>query len=242
MTTAADTRVESSTARLVQQVLAACRILDGEKLTDAFGHISARTADGDVLLTARIGPGLVRDPAQVLRLTLDGDVLDGDEALVPGEAALHLGIMRARPDVAGVCRFHGAACFAWSTLGLALPATTGLALMVGGEVPVHDAASTITTDAAAEECAKTLGDGGGVLLQGFGAVTVGADLAQAVVRATFLERAAAAVLSARVAGEPRTYSVQQAAAFASRTAVLEEQVARAWTYLCDRWSLDGVAR
>lgn len=226
-------------ASLVEEVLAGCRILDGERLTDAFGHLSCRTPDGEVLLTARVGPGLVREPSQVLRLTLDGELLDGDPALVPGESALHLGMLRARPDVAGVCRFHGPACFAWSTLGVPLPATTGLALMLGGSVPVHEAATTVTTIEAAARCANTLGDRGGVLLQGFGAVTVGRSVAEAVVRATFLERAAAAVLSARTIGDPCVYSDEQAAAFASRTTAIDEQLARAWTYLCDRWSPAG---
>jgi ribulose-5-phosphate 4-epimerase/fuculose-1-phosphate aldolase len=230
--TAAQATANRVETRLVDDVLAGCRILDVHGLTDAFGHLSCRTAEDEVLLSARVGPGLVRERAHVLRLTLEGEVLEGDPSLVPGEAALHLGVMRARPDVASVCRFHGPACFAWSSLGVPLPATTGLALMLGAEIPVHDAASTITTAEAAVACADTLGSGRGVLLRGFGAVTVGASVAQSVVAATFLERAAAAVLAARMAGEPRAYSREQADVFASRTAVIDEQIARAWTYLC----------
>jgi ribulose-5-phosphate 4-epimerase/fuculose-1-phosphate aldolase len=221
---------------MVGEILAGCRILDGERLTDAFGHLSARTPDGDVLLTPRVGPGLVREQDQLLRLTLEGEVLDGDPALVPGEAPLHLGMLRSRPNVGAVCRFHGPACFAFSTLGAPLPATTGLALMLGAAVPVSETSSTVTTLDGAERCAATLGDAGGVLLQGFGAVTVGRTVAEAVVRATFLERAAAAVLAVRGVGEPHVYSREQAEAFRARTAVIDEQVARAWTYLCDKWS------
>jgi ribulose-5-phosphate 4-epimerase/fuculose-1-phosphate aldolase len=231
--TALQATATRSHARLVDDVLAGCRILDAEELTDAFGHLSCRTAEDEILLSARVGPGLVREPAQVVRLTLQGEVLEGDPSLVPGEAALHLGVMRARPDVASVCRFHGPACFAWSSLAVPLPATTGLALMLGAEIPVHDAASTISTDEAAARCAQTLGGGRAVLLRGFGAVTVGASVAESVVAATFLERAAAAVLMARAVGEPRTYSREQARAFALRTTVIAEQVDRAWTYLCD---------
>jgi HCOMODA/2-hydroxy-3-carboxy-muconic semialdehyde decarboxylase len=220
----------------VDDVLAACRVLDGAGLTDAFGHLSCRDEHGDVLLTARIGPGLVREPAQVLRLTLSGELLSGDPALIPGEASLHFAPLRARQDVVSVCRFHGAACFAWSTLGRPLPATTGLSLMLGGEVPVYDAASTITTDEEAERVVAALAGGSAILLRGFGALTVGSSVAEAVVRATFLERAAAMVLSASVVGEARAYSAEQAAAFAARSAVITEQVARAWTYLCDRYA------
>jgi ribulose-5-phosphate 4-epimerase/fuculose-1-phosphate aldolase len=220
----------------IEEILAGCRILDGEGLTDAFGHLSCRVPGcEDVLITARIGPGLVRTPDDVLRVSFDGSVLDGDPALLPGEAALHLGLLRARPDVASVCRFHGPYCFAWATLGQPLPATSGMALMVGAPVPVHDTALTITTLDAAAACAESLGASGGVLLRGFGAVTVGASVPQTIVRATFLERAAATVLRAQVVGSPHEYTTEQAAAFAARTAVIDEQVRRAWTYLCDKW-------
>ena len=218
----------------IEEIVAGCRILDGEGLTDAFGHLSRRDGDS-VLITARIGPGLVRSPEDILRVSMTGEVLEGDPSLLPGEAALHLGLMRARPDVVSVCRFHGPYCFAWATLGRPLPATSGMALMVGAPVPVHDTALTITTPEAADACAESLGAAGGVLLRGFGAVTVGSSVAEAIVRATFLERAAATVLRAHVVGSPREYSAEQAAAFVARTAVIDEQVQRAWTYLCDKW-------
>jgi ribulose-5-phosphate 4-epimerase/fuculose-1-phosphate aldolase len=171
----------------------------------------------------------------VLRIDSAGAVVEGDASLLPGEAALHVGLMRARKDVVSVCRFHGPYCFAWATLGEPLPATSGMALMLGASVPVYDTALTVTTLAAADACASVLGDAGGVLLRGFGAVTVGSSVAHAVVRATFLERAAATMLRASVAGTPKVYSAEQTAAFQARTAVIDEQVARAWTYLCDRW-------
>jgi ribulose-5-phosphate 4-epimerase/fuculose-1-phosphate aldolase len=221
---------------IAEEIVDGCRILDGERLTDAFGHLSARADADTILLTPRVGPGLVRDVAELLRLHPDGTLLEGDPSLVPGEAPIHLGLLRARPDLGSVCRFHGPACFAWASLGRPLPATTGLALMLGASVPVFDTASTIRTDEDAARLADVLGSGTAVLLRGFGAVTVGATVAEAVIKATFLERAAAAVLQASVVGVPPVYSEDAAAAFASRRAVIDEQVARAWTYLCNKWA------
>lgn len=212
-------------------LVAGCRILDGERLTDAFGHVSARLPGGDVVITPRVGPGLVTAPEELLRLTPAGEVVDGDEQLVPGETALHLGILQARADVGAVVRFHGAACFAWSTLARPLPAASGLTLMLGGEVPLHDVAVTVTTMEQAHELALVLGDKPAVILRGFGAVTTGATVAEAVVRATFLERAAAIVLQASAAGQPVTYAQEHIVAFSDRTAVIAEQLARAWTFL-----------
>jgi len=223
-----------ATTSIADDLVAGCHILDGERLTDAFGHLSARLAGGDVVITPRVGPGLVTSAGALLRLTAAGDVVDGDERLVPGETALHLGILEARPDVGAVVRFHGASCFAWSTLARPLPAASGLTLMLGGEVPVHDVAVTVTTLEQARALAGTLGAGSAVLLRGFGAVTTGATVAEAVVRATFLERAASIVLQASTVGEPVTYADDQIAAFSARTAVIAEQLERAWSYLAAR--------
>jgi ribulose-5-phosphate 4-epimerase/fuculose-1-phosphate aldolase len=220
---------------MVDDILAGCRILDGERLTDAFGHLSARGGPADVLITPRVGPGLVREESELLGATLDGEVVHGDPSLLPGEAAIHFGLFRARPDIGAVCRFHGTACMAWSSLGISLPTTIGVSLAFGGPVPVVDTALTVTTPQAADSLASTLGAGTAVLLRGFGAVTVGATVAEAVVRATLLERSAAAVLTARAAGEPYEYTAAQADAFIARTAVVAEQLARAWHYLNQRW-------
>lgn len=224
-------------AEIGVELVAGGRILDGERLTDAFGHLSARGGPADLLMTPRVGPGLVRDPGELLAVTLDGEVVQGDPALLPGEAAIHLGILRARPDVTAVCRFHGASLMAYSTLGTPLPPTIGAAMAFGGPVPVFDTALTVTNVEAGDALAAELGPGVAVMLRGFGAVTVGASVGDAVVRATLLERSASAVLAARAIGEPVEYTVEQAAAFAGRTAVVAEQLSRAWTYLRHRWSV-----
>jgi ribulose-5-phosphate 4-epimerase/fuculose-1-phosphate aldolase len=229
--------VAGAMADVRHDIVAGCRILDGERLTDAFGHLSARGGEGepDVLITPRVGPGLVRYADELLGATADGEVVAGDPALMPGEAAIHLGLLKARTNIGAVCRFHGAGCMAFSSLGIPLPTTIGIALVFGGPVPVFDTALTVTTPEAAAALAEMLGAGTAVLLRGFGAVTVGPTVAEAVVRATLLERAAQAVLTARMAGDPQVYTQAQADAFVARTAVVEEQLARAWAYFKRRW-------
>lgn len=227
-----------ATDPVAHDLVAGCRILDGERLTDAFGHLSARAGESEVLITPRVGPGLVHDPGELLAATAGGDVVGGDPAMLPGEAAIHFRILSARPDVGAVCRFHGASLMAWSTLGRPLPLTIAVALAFGGPVPVFQTALTVTTPEGGDALAATLGDGTAVILRGFGAVTVGATVAEAVVRATLLERAAASVVAAYAIGTPEHYSQAQADAFVARTAVLAEQVARAWTFLQRRWPLE----
>lgn len=219
---------------LADDLLAACRVLDGEGLTDAFGHVSARLPEGGLTITPRLGPGLVRDRGQLLRLDAAGAVVDGDASLLPGEAPVHTGVLAARPDVGAVARTHGPWGQAWATTASELPVVLGQGMFLGGPVGVHDSGSTVTDADGAAALAATLGDGTAVLMRGFGQVVTGASVAEAVVRAVFLERMAAAALRAAPAGGAQPFDQAQIDAFMSRPGPRAEQVARAWTYLRSR--------
>jgi ribulose-5-phosphate 4-epimerase/fuculose-1-phosphate aldolase len=213
-------------------VVAACRVLEHEGLTSAFGHVSARTEDSeDVLLSGSVGPGLVHGPAELLLVGPDGDVRGGDPALLPGEGAVHLRILRARPDVRSVVRFHGPSSMAWGTLGRPLPATTGMGLFLGHEIPIFQTSTTVTTAEHGDRLAAALGDRPAILMRGFGAVTVGRSVEEAVARAWLLERSAAAVLTASAVGAPLPYPVSAAEPFASDDGPAPRQLARVWHYL-----------
>jgi ribulose-5-phosphate 4-epimerase/fuculose-1-phosphate aldolase len=211
-------------------LVAACRILEHQGLTTAFGHVTARVGD-DVLISGSAGPGLVSGPDDLLLLGPGGDVLAGDATLLPGEAALHLGILRARAEVGSVVRYHGPSTLAWGTLGRALPATTGMGLFLGHQVPVFDTSTTITTAEHADRMAAALGDRPALLLRGFGSVTVGRTIEEAVSRAWLLERSAAALLAAHAVSTPLPYPASAAEPFASDEGPAPRQLARVWHYL-----------
>jgi ribulose-5-phosphate 4-epimerase/fuculose-1-phosphate aldolase len=221
---------------VVQDLLAGCAILDGEGLTTAFGHLSARGPDDVALISGSDGPGLVHDASALLTTDLDGNVLGGDPTRLPGEVAIHLRILAARRDVGSVCRFHGPACMAWSTLGRPLPATIGMGLFLGSEVPWFDTTTTVRTAEHGDLLAAALGDRNAVLLRGFGAVTVGATVAESVVRAWMLERAADAVVTASAVGPPLAFPAGAAQALADPGGPAPAQLRRAWNYLRDRWA------
>ena len=219
---------------MVADLLAGCAVLDGEGLTTAFGHLSARTPAGTVLVSGNQGPGLVTSHDDIVELDLDGSFVGGEESLRAGEVPIHLGILAMRRDVGSVCRFHGPACMAFSTLGRSLPATIGMGLFLGAEVPWFDTSRTVTTLEQGAQLADCLGEAGGVLLRGFGAATVGRTVAEAVVRAWLLERSATAVLSASAVAEPLIYPPAAAEPFKSLDGAAAGQVSRAWHYLCHR--------
>jgi len=219
---------------MIADLLAGCAVLDGEGLTTAFGHLSLRTPAGTVLVSGNQGPGLVSSRDDIVEVDLDGNLVGGEESLRAGEVPIHLGILATRRDVGSVCRFHGPACMAFSTLGRSLPATIGMGLFLGAEVPWFDTSQTVTTLEQGAQLADCLGDAGGILLRGFGAATVGRTVAEAVVRAWLLERSAAAVLAASAVAEPLTYPRAAAEPLKSLDGAAAGQVSRAWHYLCHR--------
>jgi ribulose-5-phosphate 4-epimerase/fuculose-1-phosphate aldolase len=222
----------------LRELLAGCAILEGEGLASAFGHLSARLGDGTILVSGNQGPGLVRRAEDVITVDADGTVVDGDPALRAGELPIHLGLLGARPDRMSVTRFHGPAVLAWGTLGRPLPATIGMGLFVGHEVPVFDTDTTVTTAPQGEALAAIAGDAPAVLLRGFGAATAGRSVKEAVTRAWFLERSAAAALSASAAGTPRPFPAAAAAPFVGAEGPAAAQIDRLWHYLCCRWAAD----
>ncbi|MEV4421497.1 class II aldolase/adducin family protein [Patulibacter sp. NPDC049589] len=216
----------------LETLVVACRILEHQGLTSAFGHVTSRLDDTeDVLISGSVGPGLVGGAQDVVRVGPGGDVRGGDASLLPGEAAVHLGILRARRDVTSVVRYHGPSSMAWGTLGRPLPATTGMGLFLGHEVPVFETSSTVTTPEHGDRLAAALGDGPAILMRGFGSVTVGRTIEEAVARAWLLERSAAAVLAAYAVATPLPYPASAAAPFASDEGPAPRQLARVWHYL-----------
>jgi ribulose-5-phosphate 4-epimerase/fuculose-1-phosphate aldolase len=209
-----------------ETLAAACRILAGEGLSEAFGHVSARIGDRRILISPA-GPGLVTGAGDLLEVELDGASAPGPA--VPREVHIHLGVYRARPDVGGVCRFHPPGGMAFSTLGAELLPTTAYGAFVGPRVPVQATSGLVRSAAAGDALAATLGTGAAVLLRGFGAVTVGAGVEQAAVRAVFLEREATTWLAARAAGGGAPLDADVMEPF-SGGELGRLQMQRAWAY------------
>ncbi|WP_354700561.1 3-hydroxy-2-methylpyridine-4,5-dicarboxylate 4-decarboxylase [Paraconexibacter sp. AEG42_29] len=224
----------------LRDLLAGCAILDGERLTSAFGHLTARMDDGTILLSGNQGPGLVRTAGDVVTVDAEGNVLDDRAALKAGELPIHLGLLAANPGYMSVARFHGPATLAWGTLNRPLPATLGMGMFAGASVPVFDTDTTVTTLEQGHALAAVAGDTPAVLLRGFGAATAGRTVREAVTRAWLLEQNAAATLAASAAGTPQPFDAAAAAPFARADGPAAAQLARLWHYLCRRHAADQI--
>lgn len=191
-------------------------------LVTAFGHVSA-LAGGQVLITPPQPLGSLT--GQPVPLDLDADDLPAD---TPREAWIHLAIYRARPDVRAVCRAQPETATALASAGVPIRPLHGQGAFLGPEVPVFDDPRLVRDRERAGELAQTLGQAPAVLMRGNGAVTVGADLGQAVARMWLLEVSARINAQAAAAGRPRALSAdEQAAWLAAET----ELLSRLWAHL-----------
>src|SRR5262245_6437343 len=206
--------------------MAAGHALHRAGLVTAFGHVSTRTGS-HLLITPPMPLGRLRHDSSCTELDTDADELPTG---VPREAWIHLAIARRRPDVGAICRAQPATATALASAGVPIVALHGQGAFLGPRVPMFDDAILVRDQARAEALVQQLGQASALLLRGNGAVTVGADIGQAVARMWVLEASAHMNAIAATAGTPTPLSDDEQAAW---RAVAPEILGRIWADLRD---------
>ena len=167
------------------------------------GNVSARTPEGNVLITPSGLPYDVLESEDIVLVSLDGEALEG--ALEPSsEVPMHTGLYRSKPHVGGVVHTHAPYATALSCLGLEIPPVHYLlaALSEEGRVPLAPYA-TYGTEELAGYASNALGDSHSVcLLQNHGTIAVGETIGQAYAMTEILEEMAEIYYRTKLAGEP----------------------------------------
>lgn len=226
--------MNANTAALERDLLQGVRIMEGMRMTEGFGHLSARASDGTVWITPAQAPGLTTS-GQFLRFTIDGKLLHQGDIPPALETPMHLAILRARPDVNAICRIHAPFTVSYGVRNAPLPLLHGFGLCLSPQtaLPCHPVLDLITDRAAADALAATLNDHHALLIRGNGALATGASIATAVVRAIFLEEAARIAIHS-ASHSPALPSPQELAA---RRRWHDTELARAWPYYCRKFPL-----
>ena len=223
---------------LVEELVAANRILFRQGVVDSFGHVSVRDGrDAKRFLLARsMAPALVT-AADVMTFDLDGEpVLPAGStgSTLYAERFIHSEIYRARADVHAVVHSHSPAVIPFGVVSSTpLRAIYHMGGFLGRSVPVFDirAAAGPASDmlirdrALGAALARSLAAGPVVLMRGHGSTAVGSDLRQAVYRAVYTEVNARLQMEAMRLG-PVVYLSDEEAANAAATNA--RQVDRAW--------------
>ena len=209
-----------------EDVIAAAGALDAEGLVTAFGHVSVREEKQDRFFVTPPRPlGSLEPDESLLEVSLAGDKLPEG---VPGEAWIHWAIYKSRPDVGGICRAQPPISTAVASAGVPIRPLHGQGAFLGEEVPVYDDARLIRGREAGEALAERLGEAGGIIMRGNGAVTVGKSVGAAVARMWVLEVSAEINRTAAIVGTSQALREEE---FSYWESVSEEILERIWGYL-----------
>lgn len=184
---------------LLEDLVAANRILAEHGVIDAYGHVSVRSPrDARRFFLARsVAPETVQAD-DVLEYGLDGEPLEparkGDSVL---ERYIHSEVYRARPEVMAVVHNHSPSVVPFSVTNVPLRAIFHMAYFIGEGVPnfeirkVKKGSDLLVRDPKlGAALAKTLAAKPAALMRGHGSVVVGENLPRAVGRSIYLEASA----------------------------------------------------
>ncbi|HEU5189246.1 MAG TPA: class II aldolase/adducin family protein [Methylomirabilota bacterium] len=220
---------------LVEDLVAANRILVDQGVVDGYGHVSARhPASAERYLMARsIAPELVT-AADIMEYDLDSVPVDARGRGSYLERFIHGEIYRARPDVRAIVHNHSPSVIPFGVTGVPLRPLYHMSAFLAGGVPVFDIrqASGGMTDmlvrdaALGRALARTLGPAPVALMRGHGAVAVGPSLPVVVFRSVYTEVNARLQAQAMALGGTVTYLDPEEARRAE--ASITGTIARPW--------------
>lgn len=182
-------------ASLIDDLVAASRILAAEGVLDGYGHVSMRhpgRADR-YLMSRSLAPALITAD-DIMELDLTSNPVDGRGRTMFRERFIHGMIYRARPDVMAVVHSHSPAVIPYGITEVKMRPTFHMAAFLYDEPPVFEIRDVagwtnmlITSNELGTALADTLGEKSVCLMRGHGNVVVGPSVPIAVFRAIYTE-------------------------------------------------------
>ena len=199
---------------LLDDLVAANRILADQGVVDGYGHVSVRHP-GDpqrYLMSRSIAPELVT-AADIMEYDLDSNAVDARGRTSYLERFIHGEIYRARPDVKAVVHNHSPSVIPFGVSTVPLRPLYHMSAFLGGGVPVFDIKAAaggatdmlVRTAALGRALAATLGSRPVALMRGHGCVVVGPTIQFAVFRSVYTEMNARLQAQAMALGGSVTY-------------------------------------
>lgn len=229
---------------VIEDLVAANRILAAEGVVDAFGHVSARhpKKPDRFLLSRAKSPELV-EAKDIVEYTLDGVATGSHGWKGYLERFIHAAVYEARPDVQSVVHSHSLNLICFAVTEAKLRPLVHSAATIGREVPVWDAQRSfgdtdllVSNVSMGRDLARTLGNGTCSLMRGHGCTVAGKSIREAVFTTFYLEVNAGLQLKASHLGEVTFLTSGEIEKMKSRLnqAKPGEGIDRAWEYWCRR--------
>lgn len=206
------------------------RLLVFAGILEYSGHVSCRLPSGDQFLIQPVDD--VRsdlDPARLLIVGLDGQVIEGD-GKPPLETAIHSEVYKARPDVGSVAHFHHDPTTMFSMVkNRRLVPMKNHAYRWADGVPIHPDASHISSVEQGLELVQSLGRANAALLRGHGEVLMAENVKTLFADVIHFVENAQALVHAGLLGEVEPLSKQDLEKFES-TFDRERHSRKLWSY------------
>src|SRR3982751_5350342 len=179
---------------LIEDLVAANRILAIERVLDGWGHVSVRhnRDPNRYLLSRSLAPELVSEE-DILEFDLDNNSVNVQERGLYTERFIHGEIYKARPDVKAIVHTHAPSVIPFGVTNIELRPLYHRAAFIAQGVPlfeIREAAGMtdmlIRDPALGRALAKSIADKPAVLMRGHGATVVAPSIQRAVTRSIFL--------------------------------------------------------
>ena len=173
------------------------------------GHITVNLGDGTLLCNPWLLTWAELRPSQVLRIDLDGRVLEGDWP-VPLGIPLHLELHKARADIGWAVHNHPLFGTVWADLGEVPPILDQSSALGGGILTLVDEYEGPVNNAnSARRTIEQMGNAAMALLAGHGVFILGGSARAVHQRAVALEQRCQHAWYARAAGGTSATRVPQ---------------------------------
>ena len=198
---------------LIDDLVAAYRILAQQGILDGFGHVSARhnRAANRFIMSRSLAPELVT-ANDLIEFDLDANPVDAKGRSLYSERFIHAEIYRARPDVRAVVHNHAPSLIPFGVTTVPLRPMYHMAAFIGNGVPVFDIRKSfgmtdmlVSDSKKGHALAEALGDKSTVLMRGHGVAVVGSTIQIAVGRSIYLDINAKVEAQALALGGNITY-------------------------------------
>jgi len=182
-------------AGVIEDLVAANRILADQGVLDAYGHVSVRhpgNPDRYVISRAMSLANVSAD--DIMEFDLDSNPVDQRGRSMFLERFIHGEIYKARPDVNAVIHSHSPGVIPFGVTNVPMRPVFHTAAFLAVGVPVFEIRDAggmtnmlVRNGALAKALATTLGDKPVALMRGHGNVVVGPNVKRATIRAVYTE-------------------------------------------------------
>ena len=234
-----------SARSVLDDLVAANRILYRAGVVDGFGHVSMRhPLDREYFLLSRSKAPATVTRDDILVYGLDGEAVEPAGQRLYLERYIHSSVYAARPDVNAVVHSHSPAVIPFGVTDVPLRPVNHVCGFVGAGAPVFEIRTVagpatdllIRDRALGDALAKALGPAPVVLMRGHGSTAVGPSLPLAVYRAVYTEVNARLQADAMRLG-PVNFLTPDEARAAAETNASPAILARIW----DLWKSEAAA-